>query len=108
MGAGQYLSEKTVHELPQNRHRDNLLTGGLIMFISYLLGGLIPIIPIIFSIPPLSSILSIIFAFIGLFSLGFVKAKLFQGKTWRSALEMLIIGGLATFIGLLVGLIFKI
>ena len=108
MGAGQYLSEKTVHELPQNRHRDNLLTGGLIMFISYLLGGLIPIIPIIFSIPPLSSILSIIFAFIGLFSLGFVKAKLFQGKTWRSALEMLIIGGLATLIGLLVGLIFKI
>ena len=108
MGAGQYLSEKTVHELPQNRHRDNLLTGGLIMFISYLLGGLIPIIPIIFSIPPLSSILSIIFAFIGLFSLGFVKAKLFQGKAWRSALEMLIIGGLATLIGLLVGLIFKI
>lgn len=108
MGAGQYLSEKTVHELPQNRHRDNLLTGGLIMFISYLLGGIIPIIPIIFSIPPLSSILSIIFAFIGLFSLGFVKAKLFQGKTWRSALEMLIIGGLATLIGLLVGLIFKI
>ena len=49
MGAGQYLSEKTVHELPQNRHRDNLLTGGLIMFISYLLGGIIPIIPITLS-----------------------------------------------------------
>ena len=108
MGAGQYLSEKTVHDLPQNRHRDNLLTGGLIMFVSYLLGGLIPIIPIIFAAPPLSSFLSIIFAFVGLFSLGFVKAKLFQGKTWRSAFEMLIIGGLATFIGLLVGLIFKI
>ena len=108
MGAGQYLSEKTVHDLPQNRHRDNLLTGGLIMFVSYLLGGLIPIIPIIFTAPPLSSLLSIIFAFVGLFSLGFVKAKLFQGKAWRSAFEMLIIGGLATFIGLLVGLIFKI
>jgi len=108
MGAGQYLSEKTVHELPQNRHRDDLLTGGLIMFISYLLGGLVPIVPVIFSTPPLNSILSIIFAFIGLFSLGFIKAKLFQGKVWRSALEMLTIGGLATFIGLLVGIIFKI
>lgn len=108
MGAGQYLSEKTVHDLPQNRHRDNLLTGGLIMFISYLLGGLVPIIPIIFSNPPLSSILSVIYALIGLFALGFVKAKLFQGQVWLSALEMLTIGGLATLIGLLVGLIFKI
>jgi VIT1/CCC1 family predicted Fe2+/Mn2+ transporter len=108
MGAGQYLSEKTVHELPQNRHHDDLLIGGLIMFISYLLGGFVPIIPIIFFSPPVSSVLSVIFAFTGLFLLGFFKAKLFQGKTWRSALEMLIIGGFATFIGLLVGLVFKI
>lgn len=108
MGAGQYLSEKSVHDLPNNHHRDDLLVGSLIMFFSYLIGGFIPILPIFFTTPPISSILSIIFAFAGLFLLGFFKAKLFSGKIWRSALEMLTIGGLTTLIGLLVGLVFKI
>ncbi len=108
MGAGQYLSEKSVHDLPQNRHQDNLLTGSLIMFFSYLIGGLVPIIPIFFTNPPLTLFLSVFFAFLGLFLLGFFKAKLFSGQVWRSAIEMLSIGGLATLIGLAVGLILKI
>lgn len=108
MGAGQYLSEKSVHELPKSDHKDNLMTGALLMFFSYLIGGLIPIFPIFFSNPPISLLLSVVFAFIGLFSLGFIKAKLFSGQIWRSALEMLVIGGLATLIGLFVGLILKI
>jgi len=108
MGAVQYLSEKSVHDLPQNRHQDNLLTGSLIMFFSYLIGGLVPIIPIFFTNPPLTLFLSVFFAFLGLFLLGFFKAKLFSGQVWRSAIEMLSIGGLATLIGLAVGLILKI
>jgi VIT1/CCC1 family predicted Fe2+/Mn2+ transporter len=108
MGAGQYLSEKSVHQLPKSDHKDSLITGALLMFISYLIGGSVPILPILFSPPPLSSILSVIFAFIGLFVLGFLKAKLFSGKVWRSAIEMLTIGGLATLIGLVVGLLLKI
>lgn len=108
MGAGQYLSEKSVHELPQSNHKDNLITGALLMFLSYIIGGFIPIFPIFFTTPPLSSLLSVIFAFTGLFILGFVKAKLFSDHIWRSAFEMLTIGGLATLIGLSVGLIFKI
>lgn len=108
MAAGQYLSEKSVHELPQSHHHDNLITGSLLMFFSYTFGGLVPILPIFFSHQPLTSFLSVTFAFIGLFLLGFIKAKLFSGKVWRSALEMLTIGGLATLIGLLVGFFLKI
>lgn len=108
MGAGQYLSEKSVHQLPQSNHIDNLITGSLLMFFSYIIGGFIPIFPIFFTNQPLTSFLSVSFAFLGLFLLGFIKAKLFSGKVWRSALEMLIIGGLTTFIGLFVGLILKI
>jgi vacuolar iron transporter family protein len=108
MGAGQYLSEKSVHELPKTNHKDNLITGGLLMFFSYLIGGFIPILPIFFLNPPFSSIFSVLFAFIGLFTLGFLKAKLFSSHMWRSAIEMLTIGGLTTLIGLIVGLIFKI
>ncbi len=108
MAAGQYLSEKSVHDLPQSHHRDNLITGSLLMFFSYLIGGFIPIIPIFFSNPPLTLFLSVSFAFFGLFLLGFLKAKLFSGQAWRSATEMLIIGGLTTLIGLLVGFSCKI
>lgn len=108
MAAGQYLSEKSVHELPKSDHKDSLIVGALLMFLSYLIGGVIPILPIFFFNPPYSSILSVIFAFIGLFLLGFIKAKLFVGRVWRSALEMLMIGGLTTLIGLGIGLLFKI
>ncbi|MDD4975502.1 MAG: VIT1/CCC1 transporter family protein [Bacteriovorax sp.] len=106
MAAGQYLSEKAVHELPNSHHEDKLITGSLFMFFSYIIGGFIPIIPIFFTIYPYSSILSVVFAFIGLFVLVFLRAKLFTGKIWRSAIEMLFVGGLATFVGLLVGSIF--
>jgi VIT1/CCC1 family predicted Fe2+/Mn2+ transporter len=108
MGAGQYLSEKSVHDLPASHHRDNLLIGSLTMFLSYLVGGFVPILPIFFTLPPVSSILSVIFAFTGLFALGFFKAKLFSGQVWRSAIEMLLIGGLTTLIGLFVGFTLKI
>ena len=108
MAAGQYLSEKSVHELPASHHHDSLLVGTLLMFFSYVVGGLVPILPIFFTNPPLTSLLSVSFAFAGLFLLGFIKAKLFANHIWRSALEMLTIGGLTTLIGLFVGLILKI
>ncbi len=108
MAAGQYLSEKSVHELPTSHHHDSLVVGTLLMFFSYLFGGLVPIAPIFFTTPPLTSLLSVFFAFFGLFLLGFIKAKLFANHIWRSAFEMLTIGGLATLIGLAVGLILKI
>ena len=108
MAAGQYLSEKSVHELPASHHHDSLMIGTLLMFFSYLFGGLVPIAPIFFTAPPLTSFLSVFFAFLGLFLLGFIKAKLFSGQAWRSAFEMLSIGGLTTLIGLLVGYIFRI
>lgn len=108
MAAGQYLSEKSVHELPASHHRDSLLIGTLLMFFSYVVGGLIPIVPIFFTDPPLTSFLSVSFAFVGLFLLGFLKAKLFANHIWRSALEMLTIGGLTTLIGLLVGYLLRV
>jgi len=107
MAAGQYLSEKAVHELPNSHHQDNLIFGSIFMFFAYIIGGFIPIIPTFFTVYPFTSIFSIIFAFVGLFILGFLRAKLFSGKVWRSALEMLLVGGLATLIGLSVGLLFK-
>lgn len=108
MATGQYLSEKSVHDLPNNHHRDNLLFGGFLMFLSYLAGGVVPIIPILFGYSPFTPFLSIYYAFVGLFILGFAKAKLFGGQILKSSLEMLLVGGVSVIIGITIGSLFKI
>lgn len=109
MGIGQYQSEKSVHQLDKTgKHTDNLYVGGGLMTLSYFLGGMVPLIPILMLDLPISYYLSVIFALIGLFILGFIKAKVVKVDPWRSAIEILVLGGLATLVGILVGQIFKV
>lgn len=109
MAAGQYSSEKTVHQMDKvGRHTDSLIIGALLMFASYLSSGMVPILPMIFFDLPLSRILSVSFAFLGLFLLGFAKGYFVKTKPLRSAIELFIIGGAATIIGLVVGFILKV
>lgn len=109
MAAGQYTSEKTVHQMALiSKHRDDLITGAVLMFLSYFGAGLIPITP--FLILPIEEarVVSIVVAMLSLFLIGFVKGKIIKIKALRSAVEMLIIGGLATVIGLIVGTFLKV
>lgn len=109
MAAGQYSSEKAVHQMDKTgRHTDNLIIGALIMFFAYLAAGMIPIIPVILIGPPVSSILGVIFALIGLFTVGYVRGMITREKPFRDAIELSIIGGTATGIGLLVGYLLKV
>lgn len=107
MAAGQFLSERTLHQLQKKKHKDNLSIGSAIMFVSYFLGGLIPLVPIVFFSLPSSIIFVLIFAALGLFILGFVKGKVVKVSPTRSALEMLLIGGVAAVIGMAAGYFLK-
>lgn len=109
MAAGQYSSEKAVHQMDKKgKHKDSLIVGALIMFLSYLLAGIIPIIPMILFKPSEARLYSIIFAFLGLFAVGFIKGRIVNHNPLRSATELLIIGSIATAIGLIVGQILKV
>jgi VIT1/CCC1 family predicted Fe2+/Mn2+ transporter len=109
MAAGQYSSEKAVHQMDKTgKHTDSLIIGALIMFFAYLGAGMIPIVPVILIGPPVSSILGVIFALIGLFTIGYVRGMISREKPLRDAVELLIIGGTATGIGLLVGYLLKV
>ncbi|MBI2334548.1 VIT1/CCC1 transporter family protein [Candidatus Daviesbacteria bacterium] len=109
MAAGQYSSEKAVHQMDKTgKHTDSLITGALIMFVAYLIGGLVPIIPTITFNQPQARIISILAAFVGLFLLGYIKGKLVEHKPLRSAIELFVIGSLATVIGLVVGYILRV
>ena len=109
MGAGEYLSDDAIQELEKlKRHRDKPLVSGTLMFTSYLLAGAIPLSPVIFFDYPTSLLLTVFFALSGLFLLGFIKGRLLHSHPWRSGTKILIVGGLATAIGLMVGLIFRV
>lgn len=104
MAAGQFISERTVHEV-RKRHTDSLLVGTGIMFFSYLFAGFIPVIPLFILDYPLSAYLSVAAAFVGLFALGYAKGTLVR-RPLRSAFEILLIGGVACLLGVGVGKIF--
>lgn len=109
MAAGQYSSEKAVHQMDRSgRHKDLLTAGAALMFFSYLASGAVPIMPFLFFPPDTARMISIFAALGGLFAIGFIKGKIVRGEALRSALEMFLIGGLATAIGLLVGNFLKV
>ena len=109
MAAGQYSSEKAVHQMDKSsKHTDSLLIGAVIMFFSYLIGGSFSIIPTLIFNQPLARYIAIASAFIGLIVIGYAKGKVVDHKPIRSAIELFIIGGIATVIGLIVGLVLKV
>lgn len=109
MAAGQYSSEKAVHQMDKSgKHNDNLFVGALIMFAAYLLGGALPIIPTIIFDQSTARILAVVAAFIGLFIVGYIKGHVVEHKPLRSAFELFIIGSIATTIGVVVGNLLKI
>ena len=109
MAAGQYSSEKAVHQHDKNgKHTDSLVLGAVIMFFAYLLGGAFSIIPTVIFPQEISRILAIISAFFGLFLIGYLKGRLVDHKPLRSAIELFIIGSIATTIGVVVGYFLKV
>lgn len=109
MAAGQYSSEKAVHQMDKTgKHTDSLILGAIIMFFGYFFGGMVPIIPTILADQPQARYIAIIFAFIGLFILGYIKGHIVKEKPLRSAIELFIIGAIATSVGLVVGHYFKV
>lgn len=107
MGAGQFLSEKAVHELEPGRHHDSLIVGALLMFFSYIGAGLVPLLPFLLFGLNVATVLSGILAFASLFLLGYLKGRVIGIPKLRSGIEILVVGGVATAIGILVGVLLK-
>lgn len=113
MAAGQYSSEKAVHQMckagiSKIAHTDNLFVGALIMFIAYLVGGSFSIIPTLIFDQPIARNLAIASSFLGLFIIGYVRGYLVEHKPLRSAFELFVIGSITTTIGIIVGHLLKV
>lgn len=111
MGAGSFLAEESAQEYESHKDKFSMQTviGAVIMFLSYLLAGLIPLAPyIVLSTTP-AFVTSITLALICLFTLGAVSAYHFKHKDYiRHAVRMFAIGGLAALAGIIIGKLFNI
>ncbi len=109
MSVGSFLSERTTEESLSNyKPQDSsTLFASVIMFVSYLVCGMIPLLPYLFLPVDQAFAWSIAVSLIALFVLGYISAKILKTNITKSSLRMLIIGGLAIGLGVIVGVILK-
>ena len=106
MAAGQFLSERAVHQFDPT-HQDSLAVGAAVMYFAYAAGGSVPLLPVVVVGDLWAFWMGTALAFIGLFALGWVKGRIVRVAPVRSGLEILTIGGLATVVGLIIGLVVR-
>lgn len=81
----------------------NSFHNGLIMFCSYVIGGIVPLFPYFFLPISKAIFLSIFFAILGLFILGATTSKFTFTQWWKNGLRILLLGGISTIVGLVIG-----
>lgn len=108
MGSGQYLSSKSVHQLDNSDSFKVPIISGAIMFVAYFLAGLVPLLAIIVSPMSYARNVAIVAALLCLLVLGYVKGKIVKVSPLRSALEVFVIGGITTVIGIIAGKVFAV
>jgi len=110
MAAGSFLSERGTEEMVEKKNRPlrYSLFGGIIMFFSYFVSGFVPLLPYLISNVALAFKISVGASLVALFILGIWSARTFGAPVFRSGLRMLLIGGIAIVLGILVGNFFTV
>ena len=108
MSVGSFLSEaETEESSSKNGKDDNPLMASVIMLISYIVCGLIPLSPYLFMDIKHAFWWSIVASIVFLFVLGLISAKILKIKVLKTTMRMTIMGGLAIGLGVVVGLLIK-
>lgn len=109
MGVGSFLSEQSVSEY--KNHKDvslkSSVPGAVIMFVSYLIAGLLPLSPYVLFPMPYSLYLSIAASLVGLGFLGYLNARFSKVNPTKLIVRMLILGGLVAIAGVFIGDLLK-
>lgn len=105
MAVGSFLSEYSAEEYVARRAVSARTpeVGGLVMFLAYVSAGVIPLAPYLFFGATLALPISIVVTLVALFGLGLWSAHLVRLNLVRSGFRMLVAGGLAVAVGVLIG-----
>lgn len=102
MGIGSFLSESTAAEADHASGKGPR-EGSIIMFVSYIIAGLIPLTPYFVMYSDNTVWVSIGLSLISLLVLGAVAGDLLKISIWHNAWRTLLLGGLAIIVGTVVG-----
>lgn len=99
-----FLKEMAYRELFVHPERaEKLARGGVFMFLSYIIGGSIPLSAYVFLPSSTAMPVSVIVTFIGLFILGATATRFTKRRWWKAGLEMFFIAGVAALVGYFIG-----
>lgn len=107
MGVGSFLSESSTEEFEGEKKMVAFrsVSGGIIMFFSYVFAGFLVLLPFLIFDGLKSTIYSVCLALVALAVLGLVGARLARVSLIKRVLRMIIFGGFAITIGIIVGIL---
>jgi VIT1/CCC1 family predicted Fe2+/Mn2+ transporter len=110
MGVGSFLSDQSAEE--SEKHKEipsgKSLPGAMVMFVSYLLSGMIPLVPYTVFAVGEAVIISIGLTIVSLFVLGVYNGWRASVHPAKEGLKMVVFGALAIFAGIAVGRLFRL
>lgn len=109
MAVGSFLSETSVQEYHKREDATfhHPFLGGVIMFVSYVVAGLVPLLPYVMAEGVVALNISITATLVVLFLLGAVSGKVSKVSVLKSGLRMALLGGAAILLGVLIGNFFE-
>lgn len=109
MAIGSFLSEQSAeeYEVKGEARGAGPFTAGIVMFIAFILASFIPIAPYLIFGLTAALCWSIVLSLFTLFIVGMVNARIVKVKLWNHAVKMMLLGGAAIVIGVIVGKFLK-
>ncbi len=106
----RWLDEMMVNELGLVKSSyEKPINAGLWIGISFIIAGMIPVIPYLLNLQQnVALIFAGFFTIIALFVVGSVKGNLSARNWWKAGFEMVIIGGITASIGYMIGNVFSL
>ncbi len=116
MAFGTYLSRTSEsdylkEQLSEHHHKTlqetlaNPVTAAVVMWVTYVISGLIPLIPFLFQLTPLNTLRAAISLSLAVFFLvGYFKGIITRTNPWKSGLQFISFGGFAAIVGYIIGM----
>ena len=106
MGLGNFLSVRTDQALNRSKNENPYLTA-LVTFTSFILFGIIPLLPYIF-LQNIQSIfaIAVIFTEVALFLLGILRVRVTQEKPLKAMGEIILLGSISAIVAYFIGTLF--
>lgn len=110
MAIGEFLSASSAREYEAQKSVPlaESIGSGLVMFVSYILSGLLILVPYMLFVPGIAVKVSVSVSLLALFVLGVVSASLSNGNKLKKGALMLLAGGAAIAIGIFIGSFFSV